>query len=168
MAFLRKGLGDTEGFAFVVEPGAFVHRGFGIKRRPIPNQPRPSSFSPANLTLIHLLEDYYERYQVPIIVTETSAFGAHKLRSRWLDASVAAIKNLRGRSVPVLGYTWFPLITMVDWAYRTSALPVAEHLLHLGLWDSHFDARGVLVREPTPLVERYRGYIQGEATKYSI
>jgi hypothetical protein len=49
-----------------------------------------------------------------------------------------------------------------------STLPLADHLLHLGLWDSHFDQRGVLVRQATPLVERYREYVQGEVTEYTI
>jgi len=40
---------------------------------------------------------------------------------------------------------------------------VADYLLHLGLWDSHFDRRGVLVREPTPLVGKYQGYVLGKS-----
>jgi beta-glucosidase len=82
-----------------------------------------------------------------------------------MDETIAAVREVRAAGLPVIGYTWFPLITMIDWAYRTSTLPVADHLLHLGLWDSHFDQQGVLVREPTPLVARYRGYIRGELTE---
>jgi len=64
-----------------------------------------------------------------------------------MDETIAAVHEVRAAGLPVIGYTWFPLITMVDWAYRTSALPLSDHLLHLGLWDSHFDERGVLVRD---------------------
>jgi beta-glucosidase len=99
----------------------------------------------------------------PLIVTETSANEDIGGRAAWMDETIAAVREVRAAGLPVIGYTWFPLITMIDWAYRTSTLPVAEHLLHLGLWDSHFDARGVLVRKPTPLVEKYRGYVLGKS-----
>jgi hypothetical protein len=29
----------------------------------------------------------------------------------------------------------------------------------LGLWDARFDEQGVLVREETPLVGKYRGFV---------
>ena len=59
----------------------------------------------------------------------------------------------------MLGYTWFPALTMIDWEYRLGDAPLADYLLHLGLWDSAFDADGTLQRHPTPLVARYRHYV---------
>jgi beta-glucosidase/6-phospho-beta-glucosidase/beta-galactosidase len=106
-----------------------------------------------------LIEDYYSRYNAPIIVTETSAKGDEQVRARWLDASVTAIKGLRGAGVPVLGYTWFPLFTMVDWAYRTGRRPLDDYLIHLGLYDSAFDSNGVLRRHKTSLVKHYQAHM---------
>jgi beta-glucosidase len=36
--------------------------------------------------------------------------------------------------VPVIGYTWFPLFTMVDWRYRFGTDPVENYYLELGLY----------------------------------
>ena len=71
-----------------------------------------------------MIADYHKRYGSPVIVTETSAAGTEKVRSRWLAAGAAAIKELRGQGVPVFGYTWFPLFTMYDWRYRTGRMPL--------------------------------------------
>ncbi|HKV08970.1 MAG TPA: family 1 glycosylhydrolase [Thermoanaerobaculia bacterium] len=104
---------------------------------------------------VHLIEDYYKRYNVPIMVTETSAKGAVDVRSRWLTASVAAIRQLREEGVPVLGYTWFPLFTMIDWRYRYGKRPLEHYLLDLGLYTLGSERRW----EATPLVEQFQGYV---------
>src|SRR5262245_497635 len=105
-----------------------------------------------------LISDYYQRYHAPIIVTETSAFGAESVRARWLAASVGAIKALRGQGVPVHGYTWFPLFTMIDWRYRTGRGPPNDYRLDLGLYA--LDRGGAETRwRATPLVEQFRGYV---------
>jgi beta-glucosidase/6-phospho-beta-glucosidase/beta-galactosidase len=103
-----------------------------------------------------LIEDYAARYALPIIVTETSARGSEAVRARWLEASVAAIRDLRARGVRVEGYTWFPLFTMIDWRYRFGRGPLEEYRLELGLYslDRHEGRRW----RPTPLVEQFRSY----------
>jgi hypothetical protein len=78
-----------------------------------------------------------------------------------MEETIAAVRAARAEGLPVIGYTWFPLFTMVEWDYRTSDRPLADDLLHLGLWDAHFDEQGVLVREDTPLVEKYRAWASG-------
>jgi hypothetical protein len=94
---------------------------------------------------------------MPIMVTETSARGDEAIRARWLEASVAAIRALRGRGIPVLGYTWFPLFTMIDWRYRFGRGPLEEYRLELGLYTLD-GAEGARWR-PTPLVEQFRSYV---------
>ena len=104
-----------------------------------------------------LIDDYYRRYDVPIIVTETSATGSDHVRARWLEASVAAVKRLRGQGVLVLGYTWFPMFTMIDWRYRYGRQPLEAYRLELGMYTLAPD--GEPRWRPTPLAEQYRGYI---------
>ena len=106
-----------------------------------------------------LIEQYWRRYQVPIMVTETSARGDESIRARWLEASVAAIRALRIRGIPVLGYTWFPLFTMIDWRYRFGRGPVEEYHLELGLFTLDGAARGSRWRA-TPLVEQFSSYVR--------
>lgn len=106
-----------------------------------------------------LIDDYYRRYNAPIIVTETSAKGNERVRARWLEASVAAVKRLRGAGVPVLGYTWFPLFTMFDWRYRYGRDPLEDYRLELGLFTLGDEPRW----RATPLVEQFRRYIADPA-----
>ena len=85
------------------------------------------------------------------------------VRSAWLTASVAAVKELRGRGVPVLGYTWFPLFTMVDWRYRLGRRPVERYHIDLGMYK--INNTGTAQRwKATPLVEQIRGYINDPLT----
>jgi beta-glucosidase/6-phospho-beta-glucosidase/beta-galactosidase len=110
----------------------------------------------------NMIEDYYNRYGVPIIITETSAYGKDEARSEWLKTSVAAVKNLRGQGVPVLGYTWFPLFTMIDWRYRFGRGPLENYRLELGLYKLNGqDGKGRW--QPTPLVDQFRSFIKNSA-----
>jgi beta-glucosidase/6-phospho-beta-glucosidase/beta-galactosidase len=112
-----------------------------------------------------LIEDYHARYQAPIIITETSARGNHTVRSRWLDFSVGEVKRLRERGVPIVGYTWFPLFTMIDWRYRYGTAPVDAYRLDLGLYSFAEGVVGGVVPEggerwrATPLLAQYQRMI---------
>jgi beta-glucosidase len=103
-----------------------------------------------------VLREAYRRYHMPIMVTETSANTDVAARAKWMDETLDTVRALRAEGIPVIGYTWFPLFTMVDWAYRTGRRPLKEYLIHLGLYDASFDAKGVLRRRKTPLVKRYQ------------
>lgn len=105
-----------------------------------------------------LIEDYYNRYRVPVMITETSALGEDDVRSRWMRASVAAVKQLRASGVPVIGYSWFPLFTMVDWRYRLGRRPVENYYIDLGLYKINGDG-GARRWKQTPLVEQIQSYI---------
>lgn len=105
-----------------------------------------------------LIEDYYRRYQAPIMITETSAVGSDDIRLRWLRSSVASIKGLRAGGIPVIGYTWFPLFTMVDWRYRFSQDPVENYYLELGLYRLDREGRSKRWIE-TSLVDEFKKYV---------
>jgi beta-glucosidase len=105
-----------------------------------------------------LIRDYYHRYNVPIMITETSAVGSDETRLSWLKSSVSTIKGLRAEGVPVIGYTWFPLFTMVDWRYRFATGPVEDFYLELGLYRLNRENQGARWLE-TPLVAEFRDYI---------
>ncbi|WP_029214460.1 family 1 glycosylhydrolase [Kallotenue papyrolyticum] len=107
-----------------------------------------------------LIGDVYERYRAPIMITETSAKGSLAIKQRWLEASVATVRALRQAGIPVIGYTWFPLFTMVDWRYRTGRGPRNDYLLELGLYESRSAVDGGLCYVATPLVEQFRRFTQ--------
>lgn len=106
-----------------------------------------------------LITDYYKRYRAPIMITETSAVGGEEVREKWLESSVAVIKKLRASSIPVIGYTWFPLFTMIDWRYRFSDEPLENFYLELGLYQLNRKPGGKRWLE-TPLVPMFKDLIQ--------
>lgn len=106
--------------------------------------------------LVNVIRDAARHMGKPIMITETSAPGTIAERREWMDSTLRAVNRTRNEGVDVVGYTWFPLFTMIGWEYRASGLPIDEHLLHLGLWDCQFDDDRVLVRHETPLVNKYR------------
>lgn len=109
--------------------------------------------------IVLVLRETYERYYMPIIVTETSANADITGRAQWMDETLDAVRALRSTGIPVVGYTWFPLFTMVDWSYRKGKRPLKDYLIHLGLYDSAFDSKGVLRRRKTSLVRRYQQHM---------
>ena len=106
-----------------------------------------------------ILRSAWERYQIPIMITETSSNGNVKARARWMDETVDTVCSLREEGIPIIGYTWFPLFTMVDWEYRKGRRTLDKYLVHLGLYDSSFDTEGVLRRQETPLVKHYQEHM---------
>lgn len=109
------------------------------------------------LGFAEMIASYQQRYQAPVIVTETSARGSDRVRARWLAAGLGAIKALRRQGVPVLGYTWFPIFTMIDWSYRLAKGPVEQYRLELGLY--RLGRTGEPRWAATPLVEQFRAYV---------
>ena len=99
-----------------------------------------------------------------MIVTETSAFGTDEVRARWLEGSVAEVRRLRGQGVPILGYTWFPMLTMIDWKYRLGRKPREAYRIELGLYTSRDPGDPGAGRwKPTPLVEKLRAFVEDPA-----
>jgi hypothetical protein len=92
------------------------------------------------------------------MITETSAVGSDEVRSQWLQSSVSTIKKLRSHGTPVIGYTWFPLFTMIDWRYRFSTDPLESFYLELGLYRLNHKSDGPRWME-TPLVPQLKSYI---------
>ena len=105
-----------------------------------------------------LITHYHERYKAPIMITETSAVGSEELRLAWLKSSVSSIKTLRQGGIPVIGYTWFPLFTMIDWRYRFSNAPLGDFYLELGLYSLNREKTGRRWVE-TPLVSEFQKYV---------
>lgn len=87
------------------------------------------------------------RYDLPILITETSIEGTPRRRADWLAAAVAEIDVLREGGVDVRGLTWWPVIDFVDWSYIAEGASVEEFVT--GTVDS------VTRRlQPTPIAHR--------------
>ncbi len=118
------------------------------------------TMSYANADIIDALgEMYWERYRAPVFISETASVGSVRRRAAWLDDSVAAVRRLRARGVPMVGYTWWPLFALVTWGYRQGEHPPEFYLKQMGLWD--IDAG--MERRRTPLVDQFRAYADAGA-----
>jgi beta-glucosidase len=82
-----------------------------------------------------VLAMYARRYGCPVMITETASWGTPARRIAWLAASVAAVRRLRARGVPVVGYTWWPMLALVAWSYRQGRRAIETSVLQMGLWD---------------------------------
>ncbi len=107
---------------------------------------------------------YWDRYRRPLFVSETASAGSLRRRRAWLDDSVAAVRRVRGRGIPLVGYTWWPLFALVSWGYREGRRPPGDYLLQMGLFDLRPEGGDDLHRVATPLVERYRELVSGGAS----
>lgn len=58
-------------------------------------------------------KEYYERYNLPVMHTETNI--AEPDAERWLWKTWANIQRLRHDGVPLVGMTWYSLTDQVDW-----------------------------------------------------
>ena len=88
--------------------------------RPRRERPDPLGGRFPARALAEVLRLVHDRYGLPVMVTETSATGTQLERSRWLEGTLGAVRQVRRQGVPVVGYTWFPLFTMIEWKYRWS------------------------------------------------
>ena len=96
------------------------------------------------------------------MIPETGAMHSDQGRAAWLDGSLAAIRGLRAEGLPLIGYTWFPLYTMIDWRYRFGTKPAEAYRIELGLYsldDGAPDGRW----RPTPLLERFQRHMANPA-----
>jgi len=110
----------------------------------------------ADATIVETLAElYWRRYDRPVFISETASSGTVERRAAWLDSSVAAVRQARGRGVPLIGYTWWPLFALVTWGYREGHKAPHDYLQQMGLWDLRPSDRG-LERVRTKLVDRYR------------
>lgn len=101
---------------------------------------------------------YYERYRTPLFISETASMGSVARRHRWMEDSIAAVRDLRSEGIPMVGYTWWPMFDMVAWAYRQGNREPAEYIARMGLWELERDS---LARVPTSLVASYQAHVAG-------
>jgi beta-glucosidase/6-phospho-beta-glucosidase/beta-galactosidase len=61
-----------------------------------------------------ITKEYYERYRLPVMHTETNIMDA-EYAPKWLLKQWTNMHRLKLEGVPILGFTWYSLIDQVDW-----------------------------------------------------
>ena len=106
------------------------------------------------LGLYGISNAYYDRYGIPLMLTETSIEGKPINREIWLDRTLDDIKQLREEGVPMLGAIWWPLLDQLDW---DGAMTHRIGKIHeVGLFNLHRQADGTLKRSSTPLIKMFK------------
>jgi beta-glucosidase/6-phospho-beta-glucosidase/beta-galactosidase len=100
------------------------------------------------------------RFNRPIMITETAGRGSPQRRVEWLEASIAEVRALRADGIPLIGYTWWPMISHIAWAYRQGTGDIGSYIEKMGLWDIAPE-RG-LARIETKAARRYRLIVHNE------
>ena len=96
---------------------------------------------------------YWERYALPMLVTETSIEGKPINREVWLERLVDDARRLRSEGVPLTGLIWWPAFDHMDW---DGALTHRVGKLHeVGLFKLVRSGEGTLKRVKTPLATAY-------------
>ncbi|SOD96603.1 family 1 glycosylhydrolase [Spirosoma fluviale] len=95
-----------------------------------------------------ITKDYYERYRMPVMHTETNVFEADQAPI-WLYKQWVGVMKMRRDGVPVLGFTWYSLIDQIDWDSQLGELN--NHVNECGLFD--------LDRKPRPVAEAYKSLL---------
>ena len=96
-----------------------------------------------------ITKDYYERYRMPVMHTETNVFEADQAPV-WLHKQWISILRMRRDGVPVLGFTWYSLIDQIDWDSQLGELNYNVNAC--GLYD--------LNRKPRPVAEAYKNLLK--------
>jgi beta-glucosidase/6-phospho-beta-glucosidase/beta-galactosidase len=61
-----------------------------------------------------LTRQYYERFRLPIMHTETN-IAQDRGAVHWLDRQWANVLRLKEEGYPIIGFTWYSLLDQVDW-----------------------------------------------------
>lgn len=78
-----------------------------------------------------IARQYYDRYRLPMMHTETNMKEPHS--ESWLKKQWANLYRLKMDGVPVVGFTWYSLIDQVDW--DTALREDNGNINSLGLYD---------------------------------
>ncbi|HET6386878.1 MAG TPA: family 1 glycosylhydrolase [Armatimonadota bacterium] len=102
--------------------------------------------------LYQVAQDYCQRYDCPVFITETNWCGAVQHRIDWLKYTVSEVRRLREDGTPVVGFTWWPLFDHFDWEYAMTR--AHGHIHPVGLF--HLLPEGIHPdRRPRRLVSRH-------------
>jgi beta-glucosidase/6-phospho-beta-glucosidase/beta-galactosidase len=96
-----------------------------------------------------ITKQYYDRYQLPVMHTETNFMDADRA-PQWLQKEWSNLHHLKLEGVPILGFTWYSLTDQVDW--DTALREDNGRVNPLGLYD--------LDRKIRPVGESYKKLIQ--------
>ncbi len=96
-----------------------------------------------------ITRQYFERYHLPVMHTETNFMDSERAPA-WLWKEWVNMIRLKQDGVPIVGFTWYSLLDQIDW--DTALREENNRVNPLGLYD--------LDRKIRPVGEAYRTLVQ--------
>ncbi|KAA1192495.1 family 1 glycosylhydrolase [Pseudohalioglobus sediminis] len=95
--------------------------------------------------------DWYQRYQVPFWISETSNFGLPIAeQEQWLDELLAAVGRMRADGLPMVGLCWYSRGDQYDW--QTLLVEPTGQVTEVGLFDT--------ARSPRPVAKTFADHVR--------
>jgi beta-glucosidase len=127
--------------------------------------------------LRQVTEEFWERYAIPVFISETAVEGDAEHLSSWIETISATATAMRADGIDLRGITWWPLFDFVDWSWGSGGgvveefytrnngvispvIPpppsagIAAYFRRMGLWTLHENA-GVISRVRTAAAEKF-------------
>ena len=111
-----------------------------------------------------ITHQYFSRYRLPVMHTETNSLGGVD-PVRWLRKEWANVHRLKQDGVPIIGFTWYSLQDQVDW--NTALREDNGHVDELGLCDLDRNIRPV-GHAYKHLIQRWRDLLPTESNVLRI
>ena len=109
-----------------------------------------------------ITRQYYERYRIPVMHTETNRSSGQSVN--WLWKEWMNLLRLREDGVPIIGFTWYGLVDMIDW---DSVLTNPRgHVNEVGLYTLRRRPRKV-AKEFSRLIKDY-SHLKISGTKFPL
>ena len=147
----------TTDYAFFREPRAAGRRWLGVDYYVTSEQfvcaDGGRAQAPQRAGLAAVAGTYHARYGLPLFITETSRESGQAIH--WLSEQWDEVQRLAIANVPVVGFTWFPLIDTVDW----------QHALRVARGDVDRIGLHNLDRTPHPVAGAYSELITSAGRK---
>ncbi|MBV9673489.1 MAG: family 1 glycosylhydrolase [Verrucomicrobia bacterium] len=113
------------------------------------------------LGLYRAAQDYWRRYNVPFMITETSATGSEIAKRKWFLKCIDDVKHLRADGFPCIGFTWWPLFDHLDW--DGAMLHQTGHIHPVGIYTLQRLEDGTLERVATSFTEVFCATVKNGA-----
>jgi len=137
----------------------------------IDGNPVGVAFNGWDAGLRQVTEEFWERYGIPVFISETAVEGDPEHLASWIEAIAATATAMRADGIDLRGITWWPLFDFVDWSWGSGGgvveefytringvispvIPpphsagIAAYFRRMGLWTLHENA-GVISRVHT-------------------
>jgi beta-glucosidase/6-phospho-beta-glucosidase/beta-galactosidase len=128
--------------------------------------------------LAAIMQSFWSRYRLPLMISETAVEGSEEHRVEWLHGVFTEVANLIQAGIDIRGIIWWPLYDFVDWSWATGDLVVEEFFTRIagqvspvyppsrvGDLDAYFRCMGLcrlhtegnaLLRTPTIVADAFR------------